>query len=478
MNAATPASPPTQPPRPPGGFPWLVAGSLLIALGLLAIAIVLTQTQLRAELRNQLANRDAQGLAAIVRKQLATPSDTGDQDPLPALLEALILPELPGIWSVELYDETGRLSVSLLRDPRAHPPTPMQFATVARALNERDSVENPTVLPLAAEFSEQGGPQLNVLLPVETTPSITGQAHRPPTLAAITLDGSGLAGEFVRLDRTLSRRSWLVFGLLGTVMSVALGLAFQRLMRTDRLLRQRTAHLEVANRELTLSAKTSAVGAVTAHLVHGLKNPLAGLQQFVTRLDPGGTAPEQADAADAAATARRMKAMIDDVVRVLRDEQGVTAFELTVAELLAHVRQRSAGVARDLGVQLDCSTDLSLPLSNRTANLTALILENLVTNALQVLTAGGTVSVTARAVDGAVLLQVHDTGPGLPTGIREHLFQPGFSTKIGGTGLGLALSQQLARSLEGELTLSGSDSHGTTFTLRLPAGRSPRTNSV
>lgn len=451
----------------PAGSSWLVAASIVVALGLLGGGIVLTQTQLRAELRDQLARRDAQVLASIVRKQLATPSDTGDQDPLPALLEALILPELPGIRDVQLYDGTGRPTVQLLRDPQSHPAVPSQFAELNRLLSERELGEQPILLPLAAEYNDVGPPQLSVLLPLEITNTPAGTPGTNRTYAAITLDASGLAAEFVRLDATLRRRSWLVFGLLGTAMSGALGLTFHRLIRSERLLRQRTAHLESANRELTLSAKTSAVGAVTAHLLHGLKNPLAGLQQFVSGLEGGSSAPERADAA---ATARRMKAMIDDVVRVLRDEQGLTAYELTAAELLAHVQRRLAPAAQQRGINWHCATPVTAILSNRSANLAALILENIVTNALQALPANGRIEVEALATPGAITFQVRDDGPGLPEAVRNHLFQPGISTKSGGSGLGLPLSQQLARSVGGELGLLATGSHGTTFILRIPAG--------
>lgn len=450
------------------GYPGLVTASLVAALGLLAGGIVLTQTQLRNELRTQLANRDAQVLAAILQKQFSTPSDTGDQDPLPALLEALILPELPGVWDVQLYDASGRATLNLLHDVRAEPPSPAQFATITQATADLDTRESQTGLPVAAEFRGSGSDaHLNVLLPVITGPS-KGQDERNLTLAAFTLDGSSLASEFVRLDRTLQRRSWLVFGLLGAAMLGALGFSFRRLIRAQQLLQQRTLGLEAANRELSLAARTSAVGAVTAHLVHGLKNPLAGLQQFVQATESGGG---ETDRADAAATARRMKSMIDDVVRVLRDEQGIAAFELTATELLSHVAQRLRNAAQERGIRLRCGTDLTTSLSNRSANLTALILENLLTNALQAMSDGGEISVTATLEGDEILFRVRDTGPGMPASVRNRIFQPGVTTKAGGTGLGLAISQQLARSIDGELCLAESDDKGTVFSLRVPASQ-------
>lgn len=452
-------------PDPTGRFPWLMASSLVLALGLLASGILLVQSQLRAELRAQLANRDAQSLAHLVRRQLATAANTGDPEPLPALLEALILPELPGVRDVQLYDARRQPTLNLLRDARAHPPAVAQFDALDRAWSERDPASDSILPPLAVQYQDSHPPLLTVVVPLEAGTSAGVRPAHPTGYAAFTLDGSSLAAEFVQLDRTLRRRGAWVFGLLGSVMAGMLGYTFHRLLRADRLLRQRTAHLEAANRELTLSAKASAVGAVTAHLVHGLKNPLAGLQDFVSNLEAGVTAPERADAA---ATARRMKAMIDDVVRVLRDEQGLTAFAVSASDVLAHVRQRLGGPARELGIHLDGASDVPDPLSNRCANLAALVLENLGTNALQALRPGGHLRLQARSEPGAVVFEVRDDGPGLPASIREHLFEPGLSTKSGGTGLGLALSHHLARSIDGDLSLVESNGPGTTFALRVP----------
>lgn len=451
------------------GFSWLAAVSLVASLTLLGVGIVLTQGQLRTELRQQMAHRDAQTLAAIVQKQLNGPGEPGEANPLTDLLEALIVPDLAGVTDVQLYDWAGHATLHLLRDPGALPPSPGQIQAMKRRVAEGEIESGGGVVPVVAEFRETlQGALLTVLLALPSRPgNLPDAGLSSPALVAFTLDGTGLAAEYVRLDQTLRRRNWLVFGLLGATMSVGLGFSFHRLIRTQRLLQQRTARLEAANRELTLAAKTSAVGAVTAHLVHGLKNPLLGLQQFVQNLDSDGSNEGRADAA---ASARQMKSMIDDVVRVLRDEQGLTAFELSTTELLAHVHQRCSGLDHERGIRVENRSSVETRLNNRCANLAALILENLITNALQAVPTGGTVEVAATATPArdAVVFEVGDNGPGLVASVRERLFQPGTSTKVHGTGLGLALSQQLARSVKGELALAQSDARGTRFTLRIP----------
>jgi signal transduction histidine kinase len=82
--------------------------------------------------------------------------------------------------------------------------------------------------------------------------------------------------------------------------------------------------------------------------------------------------------------------------------------------------------------------------------------------------AGGTLTIATRAKDGAAV-EVRDNGPGIDPSRLARIFDPFFTTKERGTGLGLALAQEIAREHAGELTCSSTPGQGTTFTLRLPA---------
>lgn len=100
------------------------------------------------------------------------------------------------------------------------------------------------------------------------------------------------------------------------------------------------------------------------------------------------------------------------------------------------------------------------------------VLGNLVRNARQAIAASrepGTVEIVGREDDASWIVEVSDTGPGLPKKAREHLFTP-FQGGIrkGGTGLGLAISAELIRGHGGVLELTRSDAEGTLFTIRLP----------
>ena len=111
---------------------------------------------------------------------------------------------------------------------------------------------------------------------------------------------------------------------------------------------------------------------------------------------------------------------------------------------------------------------VATPFAGRRANLAGLVLRNLLQNALEATPTGGSVRLTSCAVPAeAIAFLVEDSGTGLPDAVRARLFQPCPSSKPGGSGLGLALSQQLAQQAGGRLELVRSDPLGTCFRLVL-----------
>ena len=427
--------------------PWTAGLAILAALALLGMAITLGRAPMRADMRRQLARRDASIVAALVEKQLGDAANADEADPLVVLLDAATIPGLPGVLGARLHAPEGTLFATLLG------------GTNAAAGPDDALIAGATHGEMGVRYVPEPDPRLDLAVPLhDSRGMLVG-------IAAMTLDASGLAAEYRRLDASLARQGWLAFGVLGGAMALVLGIAFQRLQRLNRLLEERSERLVRANRELALASKTSAVGAVASHLVHGLRNPLLALQHFVSQEGRG----DAVDQADAAATARRMKAMLDDVVRVLRDEQGLSAFEISAAELCGELERRLRPALGERPVRLQTKAAAGPPLDNRTANLALLVLENLATNAFQAIDGPGVVRVEAERPSGTRwCFRVSDSGTGIGPEAAGRLFTPQESTKPGGTGLGLALSRQLARHLGGDLRLDHTGPSGTTFLLELP----------
>jgi signal transduction histidine kinase len=291
------------------------------------------------------------------------------------------------------------------------------------------------------------------------------RVENPPRLAGVIqflMDGSTMAAEYAELDRNLVWKFSAAF-LTGALILVAgLGLALRRVQQANQKLARRTHDLLQANRELALAARTSAVGAVTAHLIHGLKNPLSGLRQFVHSHPAAGGDTEWQSALG---TTQRMEELINRVVRVLQEQQTGVAYEISISELLALLAAKAAPLAKANGIRFEMEARFDGNVSNREADLILLILENLVQNAVEATPAGREVKVTVTDVAGVIHFEVQDQGPGLPAGLESRLFLPCTSGKKDGGGIGLAISKQLAQSLGGRLELVANRAFGCTFRL-------------
>ena len=445
-------------PSPNRSSAVLVAG-LVVPLFLLAAAIGFTQQQLRRELQAQIARRDATLLEGLLRQQLRESGDETAGDPLSAVLETTRLPQLPGVRSVIVYSPEGRFVHAWPLNAAAVPLDPVLRSEAAAG---RPASRFHPAARLEVEFdnstSAPSNPQpLLEVVVVVPDPLKTGFAG----FARFLLDGSGLATEYARLEKSLWHQGGIAFGVAGSAMTMALALAFQRLNRANQ-------RLERANHELTLAAKTSAVGAVASHLIHGLKNPLAGRQLLLR--DPAKAGGGADDWNDAAAITRRMKGMIDDVARVLREDSGFADYEIGGEELLAVLAKRLGPGAVERHLKIETRTTFSLKLPNRDANLALLILENLASNAVQAAPAHSTIRIGLSGDSKQATFTVSDSGAGLPESVRESLFSPVISTKPGGSGIGLALSRQLARHIGADLHLVRTGNTGTEFALTLPLG--------
>jgi two-component system NtrC family sensor kinase len=98
---------------------------------------------------------------------------------------------------------------------------------------------------------------------------------------------------------------------------------------------------------------------------------------------------------------------------------------------------------------------------------------NLMTNAVDAMTNGGTLTLAASSTNGWLRIEVTDTGTGISPEILPHIFQPWITTKSAGqgTGLGLSITQDVISRFGGTVTAASKPGHGSTFTIELPAIR-------
>lgn len=160
------------------------------------------------------------------------------------------------------------------------------------------------------------------------------------------------------------------------------------------------------------------------------------------------------------ALAERLAVLVAEVDRVEKElahhvtfaRPAVGAERVDVAELLSAIGAASEGLAASRGVALVVAGAADLVLETDRQKLFE-VLENLVHNAIEASPAGAAVALDARAEGEGITLSVVDDGPGLGATAAK-LFEPGFTTKAQGSGLGLVFSRSLAEQLGGTLTLA------------------------
>ncbi len=445
--------------------------SLMAVMAVLCAVILAARETIRQRIEKQLASRDGEVLSAVVQMEqaaLADPSLGLDlREPDNQLNTVLPASRLRSVIGVRLFRPDGIFadaipaSIASTRLAEAELKSMSAGKPVSRF---EDDVSLEDVFVYLEEFSETEGrrvPLLTVDLPLsdEQSGALLG-------IAQFLIEGTSLRGEFAALNRSLWIQSAGMFVVSSSLVALVLWLGHRRVSRLQRDLTERSHSLSEANRELALSARTSAVGAISAHLIHGLKNPLSGLQQFV---DGQGQGPDHADWKDASDAARRMQALIAQVVSVLRDDAAAGGIQLSVADVWAGVNSAMEPHARARGVRLEAKVDSPRELDGRAANLVTLILENLVQNALQSTPEGGKVSVTlSDTAANNLRCEVRDEGLGIPAGMAARLFQPVASTRNGGSGIGLAICRQLANHLGATLELEQNSETGCLFVLCVP----------
>ena len=446
---------------------WAPLVATLFTVGIFVGAIFLVNGQIRLRLHEGYLSKDGEALSAAVSALEKKAKDEGIDLSSPneqklVLLDASDIRDMT--WGIRLFDAEGKF---LLAVPKEFKPYNLRPSELARVRNKQTASTLEREMKYASQFLDSGTKGIQVGKSIDVGPSLSVVVPTSNGAAQFLLDGERVLAQLSLVDQDV-RRYTMSVGIVGSaVIGLALIWAFWRLKHANTLLQKRTADLLRANHELTLAAKTSAVGAVAAHLIHGLKNPLFGLQMFVSHKMENkdeGTQLEWRAAADAA---HRMQMMIADIVRILREDTG-EAYEVTVPEVVSILEGKITAMAREKSVQFATTTKCNGKLGNREGNLVILALTNLIQNAIQASKEGAKVTLEVYRNADVFCFDVSDEAGGIPKKMRDKLFTPCASTKPGGTGLGLAITKQLANHMGGQLEMVKTNEIGTTFRLSIP----------
>jgi PAS domain S-box-containing protein len=175
--------------------------------------------------------------------------------------------------------------------------------------------------------------------------------------------------------------------------------------------------------------------------------------------------------------ADRLIHLVSDLLLLAQADGGRLSFDFTEVELAALVSQcvqAAQPVAEQGGVELLFNPGFLQPVVGDPARITQL-LDNLISNAIKFTPAGGHVEVLVEASVGCVVIEIRDTGFGIPADEQEHLFERFFRARsatekaIAGTGLGLSIAKAIVDAHGGSIGVESAENRGTTFRVELPA---------
>ena len=227
-------------------------------------------------------------------------------------------------------------------------------------------------------------------------------------------------------------------------------------------------------REAQRTAHFALLGRLAAGVSHEIRNPLTAILLDMDLLEEEcqQLSSEISTALAESLTAirtnlTRIDELVQDylsLVRVANIQREPQDLGAAVHDWVAEMQAQAA--ARGVTVQTGGLTTLG-QVAFHTATLRRAVL-NLLQNALEAISQGGTVTLEGQSMATHVQLQVRDTGSGIPAARLAQIFEPLYTTKPEGTGLGLYIVQEIVTAHEGQITVESVEGQGTTFTLILP----------
>lgn len=374
-------------------------------------------------------------------------------------------------------------------------------AVANQVLTDFPGVEGGFYLGDANRFSGYGFPTVGAMHPSEPSrtdpppleaPLIRQQAQQslsePTALFTVRDIGPSrvmVVTEAIGSERPAPAATWTMVRLTGPEQlqsqlrryEVSVGLALAGLVLaliltftlSQSLARQRSAQ-ERLRGELRRSEQLATLGKLLAGLAHEIRNPLAGIrstiqlwQRFPDQAHVMGSVDAVLQATD------RLNEILTRLLHFARAEHAERQ-PIRMNELVGEtfkLLEAQAGV-QDVRLELDLERDLPLVLGSPPALRQVLL--NLAANALQAMPNGGKLRCrTSRQKKApAVEISVTDAGPGISPKDQEHLFEPFFTTRPEGTGLGLALCREIVLQHGGVIELVSQSDPGATFRVVLP----------
>jgi signal transduction histidine kinase len=216
--------------------------------------------------------------------------------------------------------------------------------------------------------------------------------------------------------------------------------------------------------------KLATIGSITSQIAHDLKSPLNAVVGIADLMeDRTVEMPPQRQAEILRRSVQSVSGLVEDILAFASDKPRRPYQQVVVSELLRNVEDFGLSPIERRGrIRIDRQIDAVDPVVGDMVALERMLL-NLIKNAAEAMTQGGTLTLGVHQTDGYVVMVVEDTGGGIPEEVRGRLFQSFVTAgKPGGTGLGLAMVKRTVDAHGGSIRVDSMIGSGTKFTIRIP----------
>jgi two-component system sensor histidine kinase HydH len=273
--------------------------------------------------------------------------------------------------------------------------------------------------------------------------------------------------------QAVSTQQWQIAGLLtliivfSAVVAIIIALMWSTTLQQEVL--RKTAELESAQKKLLQAERLTAVGQGVVRVSHEIKNPLMVIGGFARQVARKIQGDEN--------SVKKLNLIVEEVQRLEKLLTEVRDFtrvrepamqEDEINRVVQNVADLMEPALISTGVKLELQLEPAPVPGRFDPDQIKQVLINLVKNAVEAMPQGGVITLRTRGDPRAIFVEVEDTGQGITPDHLNEIFNPFFTTKEKGTGLGLAVSLKILSDHNGELLVSSRVGEGSVFTVRLP----------
>ena len=299
---------------------------------------------------------------------------------------------------------------------------------------------------------------------------ITESSIRSELLKHVTPNDS----VYSQIDDILNlQRNGIVFGFVVSLISISI--LTYLILKRDKKLFQKDQIIQKQHDELLKNEKLSTIGELSSRLAHDIRNPLSIIMNaamLIKQKNPNLDEKTLSFLDKQIDSVKRISSQLDDVLNFVRTSPLKLEYH-SVLEIIKSAVNR---------IDVPKTVEIVLPTSDFKIycdeNKIEVVLVNLITNAIHAIKENGKIVIRTIEEENSQIIEVEDDGTGIPRIILSRIFDPLFTTKSSGTGLGLSSCKNIIESHKGTITVKSSEGVKTIFTIRLPKNSKQSTQNI